>query len=281
MPRQYTPTATKKQTFSPALTPTKVHIFRSGLVVGACLTMFINGWLFVTQVYYIPSFFQLAYNMSAVKSGALLLPITLTQTLSSTLSGLIVHWTGRYRESIIAGWAAWAIGLGCYSTLDPQRFDLGKAIGYGLLTGFGVGQTLQPSLIAIQAGVARRDMAVVTCTRNFVRNLGSTLGLAVSATLVNSALRSGLNGTGVSGTEFLDNSEAALEGVSGGERDLVERLAVEGYALGFRRMFYLNAALAALGCLLAVWLIPQIGLERPDDSALREKPEGGGSGKSG
>jgi hypothetical protein len=244
--------------------------------------MFINGWLFVTQVYYIPSFFQLAYGISAVKSGALLLPITLTQTLSSTFSGLIVHWTGRYRESIITGWAAWAIGLGCYSTLDTQHFDLGKAIGYGLLTGFGVGQTLQPSLIAIQAGVARQDMAVVTCTRNFVRNLGSTLGLAVSATLVNSALRGALVGTGVSGTEFLDDSEAALLKVgSGDERDGIERVAVEAYALGFRRMFYLNAALAALGCLLSIWLIPQIGLERPDDAALREKPEGSGSDKSG
>jgi hypothetical protein len=164
MPRQYT-----QQQIESSLShadPIKVRIFRSGLVVGASLTMFINGWLFVTQVYYIPSFFQLAYGLSAVRSGALLLPITLTQTLSSTFSGLIVHWTGRYRESIILGWAAWAIGLGCYSTLDPQHFDLGKAIGYGLLTGFGVGQTLQPSLIAIQAGVARQDMAVVTCTRN-------------------------------------------------------------------------------------------------------------------
>ena len=68
---------------------------------------------------------------------------------------------------------------------------------------------------------------------------------------------------------------------SGDERDGIERVAVEAYALGFRRMFYLNAALAALGCLLSIWLIPQIGLERPDDAALREKSEGNGSDKSG
>jgi hypothetical protein len=61
---------------------------------------------------------------------------------------------------------------------------------------------------------------------------------------------------------------------------MIERLAGEAYASGFRGMFYLNAALAALGCLLAFWLIPQIGLERPDDSAMREKPEDG-SNKSG
>lgn len=42
--------------------------------------MFINGWNFVVQVYYIPTFYQLVYGYSATKSGALLLPITLVQS---------------------------------------------------------------------------------------------------------------------------------------------------------------------------------------------------------
>ena len=41
------------------------------------------------------------------------------------------------------GWAAWAIGLGLFSTLDESD-GIGKQIGYGVLAGFGVGQTLQP-----------------------------------------------------------------------------------------------------------------------------------------
>jgi len=46
-----------------------------------------------------------------------------------------------------------------------EHSGLGKQIGYAMLTGFGVGQTLQPSLVAIQAGVDRKDMAVVTSFR--------------------------------------------------------------------------------------------------------------------
>lgn len=97
-----------------------VHIFKFRMVNGACLTMAINGWLFLTQIYYIPTFFQLAYGYSAIKAGALLLPLTLVQSklvagfllrtpllltldagtaFSSTLSGLIVSWRGRYRVS--------------------------------------------------------------------------------------------------------------------------------------------------------------------------------------
>jgi MFS family permease len=67
-----------------------LNIFKSKIVNEACITMFINGWLFVTQVYYIPTFYQLVYGYSAIKSASLLLPLTLVQTLSSTLSGLVV-----------------------------------------------------------------------------------------------------------------------------------------------------------------------------------------------
>jgi hypothetical protein len=46
-------------------------------------------------------------------------------------------------ENILAGWAVWAVGLGLFSTLD-EKSGVGKQIGYGLLAGFGLGQTLQP-----------------------------------------------------------------------------------------------------------------------------------------
>ncbi|OBR11415.1 Multidrug resistance protein fnx1 [Colletotrichum higginsianum IMI 349063] len=160
-----------------------VHIFKSKIVNGACITMAINGWNFVVQVYYIPAFYQLAYGYSATKAGAMLLPITLTQTLFSTLSGLVVHKVGRYRECILLGWVMWAVGVGLLSTLDESS-SVGKQVGYSLLVGAGVGNTLQPALIAIQAGVSRRDMAVVTSFRNFIRNFGSTIGLAISGTLM-------------------------------------------------------------------------------------------------
>lgn len=120
-----------------------VHIFKFKIVNGACITMAINGWNFVVQIYYIPLFYQLVYDYSATKSGIMLLPITLVQTLSSTLSGLVVHATGRYRECILFGWVCWAAGLGLMSTLD-QDTGIGKQIGYSLLIGVGVGNTLQP-----------------------------------------------------------------------------------------------------------------------------------------
>lgn len=61
-----------------------MHIFRSRIVNGACLTMFINGWNFLVQIYYIPTFYQLVFEYSTVQAGAMLLPITLMQSKSNS-----------------------------------------------------------------------------------------------------------------------------------------------------------------------------------------------------
>lgn len=47
------------------------------------------------------------------------------------------------QENILLGWVLWAIGLGLFSTLDDHS-GLSKQIGYAILTGLGVGNTLQP-----------------------------------------------------------------------------------------------------------------------------------------
>jgi hypothetical protein len=52
------------------------------------------------------------------------------------------------QESILIGWVAWSVGLGLFSTLDESD-GLGKQIGYALLSGFGVGQTLQPYVFCL------------------------------------------------------------------------------------------------------------------------------------
>ncbi|PWY77911.1 MFS drug transporter [Aspergillus eucalypticola CBS 122712] len=250
-----------------------MHIFKSRIVNGACLTMFINGWNIIVMLYYIPTFYQLVFNYSTTKAGAMVLPITLLQTLSSTLSGLVVHWVGRYRESILIGWIIWAIGLGLMSTLN-ETSNLGKQIGYGLLTGIGSGNTLQPALIAVQAGVARRDMAIVTSFRNFIRNLGGTLGLAISGTIINNLLSTTINTLHLTTSQkqsFLASPSNYLSKLPADEAAEARALLIPAYKRGFRIVFTVNAALAALAFLLAVGLMPQVGLERADDERLKEE----------
>jgi len=46
------------------------------------------------------------------------------------------------QEIILMGWVLWAIGLGLLATLTRES-TLAQQIGYSLLTGLGVGLTLQ------------------------------------------------------------------------------------------------------------------------------------------
>ncbi|CEF74216.1 hypothetical protein FGSG_01997 [Fusarium graminearum PH-1] len=250
-----------------------LHMFKSKIVNGACLTMAINGWNFVMQVYYIPSFYQLVYGYSATKAGAMLLPITLLQTASSTLSGLVVHWIGRYRECILFGWLCWAVGLGLMSTLD-ENTGVDKQIGYSVLIGIGVGNTLQPALIATQAGVDRCDMAVVTSFRNFVRNLGATLGLTVCGTVLNNVLAGSLSSLNLNSRDsntLLENPQSFLGNVAPDEAERIRSVLIPAYREGFRIIFLIGAGAASLAFVLAFVLMPQVNLTRPDDLRLKEE----------
>lgn len=201
--------------------------------------------------------------------------------LFSTLSGLVVHKTGRYRECLLVGWAVWAVGLGLMSTLDAP--SLGKQIGYGLLAGFGLGNTLQPSLIAVQAGVERKHMAVVTSFRNFVRNLGGTLGLAISGTVINNAVRARLVPYGLSSSDIqslLDSPERFRES-NGDQRTELLRLALSSaYQKGFRIVFIVGAVLNASAFVAAWFMMPQVELARADDEKLKEEGRQWGAEKS-
>lgn len=244
------------------------------LVLPACLRLFSREvWRYA------------ATNYTHTEYVFLQSPQSLTDRVSalfSTLSGLVVHKTGRYRECLLIGWAVWAIGLGLISTLSSP--SLGQQIGYGLLAGFGLGNTLQPSLIAVQAGVERKHMAVVTSFRNFVRNLGGTLGLAISGTVINNAVRNSLASYGLSRSQvqlLIDSPERFKAMSSGQEMDVLVSALGTAYRKGFRIVFIVGAVLNAVAFIAAYCLMPQVELARPDDEKLKEEGRRWGEEKGG
>lgn len=245
-----------------------LYIFRNRVVVGAAVTQWINGFLTTVQLFYLPTFYQTVYGYSPVKSGLLLLPITVVQTFTSTFSGLLVTWKGRYRELILSGWAMWAVGLGLLATLN-EHSTLSQQIGYSILTGIGVGQTFQPSLVAVQGALERKDMALVTAMRSFVRNLGGSLGLAITGTIVNNVLSSHLREVNLSDDQRKEilNHPASSRGLD----SVVYAQVLEGYRKGFRFVFIILASLAVFSFITAFFLMPHRDLNRPDDEKLKEE----------
>ncbi|CAE6422078.1 unnamed protein product [Rhizoctonia solani] len=247
-----------------------MYIFRYTMVIGATITHFINGYGMYVQIFYLPTFYQLAYGYSAIRSASLLLPVVLFQSFLSTVTGALVSWKGRYREILLSGWAMWSIALGLFATLDESS-SLGRQIGYSLFAGVGIGQTLQPSLIAVQAAVERKDMAVTTTTRSFLHNLGGVVGLTISGSIINNVLSNHL--VRVLGSSLSDEARKAILNDPISARHTLDAdtlaIVIDGYRLGFRTLFIVCASLTAFAFFATLFLMPHISLKREDDKALK------------
>ncbi|KAH9925946.1 MFS general substrate transporter [Epithele typhae] len=256
-----------------------MYIFKQITVIGVYLTMFSNGVIFYSSLYYLPQFFQVALGYSAVRSGVFLLPVLVSQTTASFCSGQIVSRTGRYRTIIYMGFAIYAIGCGCLSTVKPST-PQGLLVFFMLITGVGAGGTLQTTTVAAQASVSRKDMSVVTAVRNFIRLLGGTFSLAIGATITNNALRSEMAKLGLPASVIsavVDDPTALSAPTSASDAvrlpaDVAARV-LDAYVRGFRVVFLLNAALAALATVVAVFMIKHTELTRGDEAELKKKAE--------
>jgi len=262
-----------------------MHIFKHITVVGVYITMFINGVIYFSCLFYLPQFFQVALGYTPIRSGVFLLPVVVTQVVASWVSGQIVSWTGRYRMVIHCGFAVWSIGCGLLSTVNVTTAK-GLLVFYMLLAGIGGGQTLQTTTVAVQASVSRRDMSVVTAVRNFVRLLGGVFGLAIGSTILNNALRHSMRQLSLptstidhlvgnptllasrfnltSNLNSTDNPLAAL-GITEGEADHI----LAGYTNGFKTVFILNACLAAFATICSIVMIKHKNLTRGDEERLK------------
>ncbi|KAK0536836.1 hypothetical protein OC842_001849 [Tilletia horrida] len=231
-----------------------LDIFKSTLVAGGSFTMFVNGFIFVVQVYNVVQMYQIVYGYSPIRAGLVFLPLVVMQTLSSTVAGICVSRLGRYREILMLGWAIWSIGMGLFATLGIKP-DLGKQLGFGVLAGFGVGGTLQ-------SAVPRNKMAVLTASRNYIRNLGAALGLAIAQTTIQSTIRAQLRWRDDLIQQAL-NDPSTLSPVQ-----LADFRAA--YLLGFCRLFYVLASLAVASFWAVFFFVPQRSIDRADDEDLKK-----------
>lgn len=70
---------------------------------------------------------------------------------------------------------------------------------------------------------------------------------------------------------LLSSPQNYLSKLSTKDADHVRDVLTPAYQKGFRIIFLISASLAAVAFFLAIWLMPQVGLNRADDKALKEE----------
>ncbi|GFZ49265.1 hypothetical protein JCM24511_07384 [Saitozyma sp. JCM 24511] len=244
-----------------------LSLLQDSNVAAAMVTMWFSGAAFYGTLYYLPTCYQVVQGVSAIRSGVLLLPLVLVQTVCSFTSGMLVSATGDYFWNLAVGYACWTIGLGLLTSTD-QTTTTATLTGFQILVGFGAGQTFQTSLMAIQAAVDRKDMAVATGMRNFMRQFGGMVALAICSAIVGNVVRSRLRP--ILTADLIDQVIRDPTALSSMDLSIEQQSAVVvAYARAVSACFYFMTPRAGVSCILTVLFARRIPLERPDDQARK------------
>ncbi len=155
------------------------------------LATFFLAFGFFGAVIFMPRYFQAVRGISATASGYMIWPLLVGLIATSVLSGQLVSRTGRYRRLLIVAAVVMAVGMLLLTRLTATTSD--PALWLWLfIAGVGIGPSMSVYTVVVQATVSQRNMGVATSTLVFIRQVASTVGLAIAGTLVGSTFTSQL-----------------------------------------------------------------------------------------
>lgn len=176
------------------------------------------------------------------------------------MSNSTIHFADPYSICGVANQYDQKSYRGCGLSLLLNRQIHPVAIGFIIACcGIGVGFTLQPSLVALQAHCTVAKRAVVISDRNFFRCLGGACGLAIAAALLQATLKSNLP----ENYKYLAHSSYSLPAkpsISAEDWDSI----LNAYAKASHAVFVLQVPFIGVGFLGCIFLRDR-GLERPKD----------------
>ena len=167
-------------------------LFKNRIFTVCSIVMFFLGFSMFAGITFIPLYFQGVIGASATSSGSFLIPMTLGNMAGSILSGQMLSRTGgHYRIHVMIGMAFCAVALGMFSRMGTNTSH-GVAVVDIILLGFGLGVMYPPMMVAVLNAVSYEVIGVATSTFQFVRSIGSTLGLAVLGSIMTARFASNL-----------------------------------------------------------------------------------------
>jgi len=161
-----------------------LHYFSDDVIGRVLPTVFLIFGGYLSLVVLIPTYLQVARQVSVAEVGLLLIPLTLSAPVAASITGRHMRRTGDYKRPPLVGipvscaallvMAIWA------SSLSPLT-----AAGLLVLVGLGLGTTFPTSLLAVQNAAHPREMGTATGALAFFRALGgATVTAALSALLL-------------------------------------------------------------------------------------------------
>ncbi|KAF1926151.1 MFS general substrate transporter [Didymella exigua CBS 183.55] len=172
-----------------ATVPARI-LFQRSIGCG-CASQLCVGATMLTISIYMPLWFQAIRGDSPFQSGSNSLPLVLSTVFASILSGGLIQRLGYYTPFMIFGACCMAVGTGLITTLTTHTKDA-QWIGYLIVLGVGVGNSMQHANLAVQAILERRDIPIGTAMLSLCQTLGGAVFTAVGQNLYISKFSEGL-----------------------------------------------------------------------------------------
>jgi len=208
-----------------------LRIFRLRTLSGSNISGLLMGGAIFAQFFLLTLYMQEVLHYSALHTGLAYIALTLTIVVFSALAQALVTRIG-VRLVLPAGLALSAVALVLYARLPVHSSYFSDLFPAFLISGLGLALAFVPMSIGALTGVRSADAGVASGLINTTQQVGGAIGVAIVTTIA---------------TTLTAHYVTAHPGTS--------PLAGAALVHGFQAAFYVLAAIAAAGAVLAAILI--------------------------
>ncbi|EMR63741.1 putative mfs multidrug transporter protein [Eutypa lata UCREL1] len=217
-----------------------LRLLKDRIFAALIAVAFFTGPPFMTVLINLPQRFQAVDGQSAFQAGIRMLPLLLSSPVATAVAGQLA---AKFKVPpfylILFAASLQMVGLGLASSVKYVSGN--EMYGYEVIMGFGFGMGLVSLLIFTPMVVDRADLGVAMGAITQVRVLGGTIGLAISATVLNNYTNSRLQAI-LTLEELHQISESVqyINALPDVTRDTVKQIFADGYNEQMRTMLYFN-----------------------------------------
>lgn len=164
-----------------------LELFRNRTFATSNAAAFIYSMAFMGVTAFLPLYMQVGQGVRATESGFTMLALMGGLVAASTISGQLVTRTGVFKPFMIGGGAVLLLGVFLLTFIGPDTSTLDLAWRL-LIVGIGLGPGQSLFGLAVQNVVPFHQIGVATSSGQFIRQIGSTMGVALFGAMLTASL---------------------------------------------------------------------------------------------
>ena len=227
--------------------------FKNNVFVNALANNFISFMGLMGSIFLIPVFAQQYLGLDATGTGFLFIPMAVALLAAAPLGAMLVGRVSPGKVIFVSTLVA-AIGIFMFTRLDPRSTVWDITIPMSVMAfGLGFGMAQRTSIITLV--IPAEEMGAASAVLALVRNISGAFGIALFATILNSAIASNILST--ASHSFVNNP--ALIGT------VTKLIILKAQVAAYDYVFLIAAILTALGAFASLFMrLEHNEIPRPD-----------------